>query len=302
MDLDGMDLETVADELYALPVDEFIPTRNARVKEARGAKDRELAAAIGALRKPSTSAWVVNLLARERSDLVDQLLELGEALRSAQETLSGPDLRALSSQRHRVIASIVGEARKLAAAQGVRVSDSIERELEATFDAALADPTAADAVRTGRLETALSYAGLGAAPAGVPAPAPPKKPSPKPVRKASQKTSAPKKDDDAERREQERRAEERRRAEEALQAAETAAEEAESELTDARTAHEQAAAAREEAEQRVDDLTAQLEQAQADLSERSTEVRDRKRTMQRAEQHAQEAQRRVERARSALPN
>jgi hypothetical protein len=290
-----VDLDSVADELYALPVDEFIPTRTARVKEARAAKDRDLAAAIGALRKPSTSAWVVNLLARERADLVDQLLELAEALRSAQDTLSGPELRALSTQRHRVVASIVGEARKLAARQGVRVSDSVERELEATFDAALADPTAADAVRSGRLESSLSYAGLGAAPAGGAAPAAQARPKP-----AATKSARPKADDDAERREQQRRAEERRRAEEALRTAETAASEAESELTEARAAHEQATAARDEAEQHVADLTAELEQAQADLTARSSQVRDRKRAVQRAEQHAQEAHRRVERAQSAL--
>lgn len=276
-----MDLDRVADELYSLPVDEFIATRNARVKQARAAKNRDLAESIAALRKPSTSAWVVNLLARERSDLVDQLLELAEALRSAQETLSGSELRTLSTQRHRVIASIVGEARKLAAQQGVRISDSIERELEATFDAALADPSAADAVRSGRLDSALSYAGLGSAPAGGSRPAPAR-------RAPAPKAPAPKVD------------EERRQAEEALRAAETAASEAESELADARTAHEQATAGRDAAEQRVADLTARLEQAQADVSARSTEVRDRKRVLQRAEQHAQEAQRRLDRARSAL--
>lgn len=287
-----MDLDSVADELYALPLDEFIPTRTARVKEARAAKDRDLAQAIGALRKPSTSAWVVNLLARERSDLVDQLLDLAEALRSAQETLSGPELRALTSQRHRVIASIVAESRKLAAAQGVRVSDVIERELEATFDAALADPSAADAVRSGRLESALSYAGLGAPSEGrAQPPAAPK------VRTKSAARQPAREPDDAEKR---RREEAHRQAEEALREAEAAAAEADAELQSARQGQDQADRSQREAEKRVADLTAQLEQAQAELTSASSDLRDCKRAVQRAERKAEDASHRLARAKSAL--
>jgi hypothetical protein len=276
-----VDLDRVADELYALPVDEFISTRTARVKEARAAKDRDLATAISALRKPSASAWVVNLLARERPDQVDQLSELATALRAAQETLSGPELRTLSSQRHRAIASIVTEARTLAAARGVRVSDSVARELEATFDAALADPSAADAVRSGRLGSALSYAGLGAAPAAAATP-----------RTKAGATSAPRAED--------RRQAERRQAETALHEAEAAESAADAALDAARTAQRQAVAAHDEAVERVADLTRQLEQAQAEVGERNGELRERKRALQRARHEAEEAQRTAERARTAL--
>ena len=301
----------MADELYGLPPSDFTGVRNERVKQARSAGDRRLATEIGGLRRPSTSAFAVNLLVRERRELIEELLELAAALRTAQETLSGDQLRSLSSQRHRVVASTVAEARKLAAAHGTHISDAVERELEATVDAALADPSAADAVRSGRLASSLSYAGLGSAPAASEAPAPPKARTKAPTKPAAAKPSRRSQpDDDAERRElerqaeerqaEERRAEQRRRAEEALRTAEAAASGAESELADARAAHEQALADRDGADHRVADLTAQLEQAQADLGARNTEARDRKRLVQRAEQHAIEAHRRVERARSAL--
>src|SRR3954469_25943183 len=97
------ELDAIADELYALLPQDFTDARNARAKAVKSAGNRELASAIGALRKPSNGAWVVSQLVRERADLVDQLLDLADALRSAQETLSGPELRALSAQRHRVI-------------------------------------------------------------------------------------------------------------------------------------------------------------------------------------------------------
>ena len=63
-----MDLEQAADELYAVSPDDFIAQRTALVGEARAANDRALAKEIGQLRRPTRSAWLVNILARaERS-------------------------------------------------------------------------------------------------------------------------------------------------------------------------------------------------------------------------------------------
>lgn len=57
---------SVADELYSLPRNEFTAARNAAAKQAREQGHRELAEQIGGLRRPSTAAWVANLLAREQ--------------------------------------------------------------------------------------------------------------------------------------------------------------------------------------------------------------------------------------------
>ncbi len=290
-------LDEIADELYALLPQDFTGARNARAKAARSAGHRDLAAAVGALRKPSTGAWVVNLLVRSRSDLVDQLLELADALRSAQETLSGPELRALSAQRHRVIASVVGEARKLAASEGTRVSDAVERELESTFDAAMADPEAAEAVRSGRLTSALSYAGLGSAPATAAAPAPREAPKAKPPTrraKGDERTDA-----EARRRErdQARRAAEQavRDAQDALAEATRSSDEAAAEATDASDHHD-------EVQRRVTDLQRQLEDAQQEAVAAAGRVRETSRAAKRAEHAAEQAQRRVDSARAALEN
>ncbi|HEX3833732.1 MAG TPA: hypothetical protein VHW04_17265, partial [Solirubrobacteraceae bacterium] len=64
-----MDVE----ELYALPLERFVPERNALAQELRTAERRDEAAAVAALRKPSVAARAVNRLARERRR---QLLEL----------------------------------------------------------------------------------------------------------------------------------------------------------------------------------------------------------------------------------
>ncbi len=63
-----MDLESVSDELYSLPREEFTAARNTAAKRTGEQGDRELAKQMGALRRPSTAAWLANLLAREQPD------------------------------------------------------------------------------------------------------------------------------------------------------------------------------------------------------------------------------------------
>jgi hypothetical protein len=157
-----LDLAQVTDELYALSPDDFRAARDERAGQARAAGDRDLARAITALRRPIVSAWLVNLLAREAAGQIDELLALGESLRDAQQALAGDRLRELSTERRRLVTALVGEAKRLAARDGRAVSLQVEREVEATLQAALADPDAAAAVRAGQLASPLSYAGLGA--------------------------------------------------------------------------------------------------------------------------------------------
>jgi len=128
---------------------------------ARAAGNRALAAEIKQLRRPTTGAWLANLLVRRRGDLVVQLLTLGTALREAQATLQTDDLRRLSQQRHDLVSALAHEAQELAASKGQPVSGAVAQELEATLEAALADAGAADALRSGRLTTGLRYTGLG---------------------------------------------------------------------------------------------------------------------------------------------
>src|SRR5512143_1859007 len=112
-----VDIDAVADELYGLPPDQFTASRNERAKACRAGGDRDLGAQVAALRKPSTAAWVVNQLARHRRDELGQLIELGGALRAAHLDLKAERLRALSDQRHRVVAALAAAGAALAAEQ-----------------------------------------------------------------------------------------------------------------------------------------------------------------------------------------
>lgn len=253
-----MDLDDVGDELYALPPDEFIPARKAREDEAKADGDKALAKEIAALPKPSTAAWVCNLLVREAHDEIAGLVDLGTLVREAQESLAGDQVRALDVQRRQVIAALTRQARSLAYQRGHPVSTAVATQVEETLRAAMADPEAGEALLSGRLTSPMSYSGMGL---GEQRPhlrvvPPPKaeKPAPSPRRTPDRSGSA-----------EDRR---RRKEEEARQAAE---EKRLRELTEARRAADDAEAAAEEAAE-----AAEAERAKADeLSAREDELSSR---------------------------
>ena len=155
-----MTLTDVADEIYAAPLAEFTSTRDARTHDARTSGDRVLAAEIKALRKPSATAWVVNQLVRHRSDEVQSLLDLGAQMRDAQEDLDRDTLRRLTDQRRKVVQALAKRAGTLAEDLGHRANSQTITEVEQTLQAAMTDPAAADAVRTGRLLRGLEVTGF----------------------------------------------------------------------------------------------------------------------------------------------
>ena len=160
-----MTLDDVASELYALPPEEFTTARGEAVAAARKAGDRELAGRIGGLRRPTVGAWLVNLLAHQRPDLIGELLALGGAMRAAQRNLRGDELRELSTQRRSMVSALARESRALAVAAGRGVRAVLPLgEVENTLTAALADPEVAEEVRLGRLVKPAEYAGFGEQP------------------------------------------------------------------------------------------------------------------------------------------
>lgn len=167
------DFDAIADELYGLQPDEFAAARDAAIKQARAARHADIARELGKLRRPTRSAWLINLLWRNERDLLESMLELGDALREAQAQASAADLQRLMAQRRQVELGLIRRARALASADGADVSDAMEREAQETLSAALARPEVADEIRTGRLVRPASYVGFGTAPIGLSRPASP---------------------------------------------------------------------------------------------------------------------------------
>lgn len=149
-----MRFDDVADELYAVPREEFTALRKQRAAEARASGERELAGEIGGLRKPTTAAWLVNQLSRQHAEEVAGLERLAEALRMAHAELAGDDLRELSRQRSSIMHALLERARQLGADHEVPVSDAVARDITGTLEAALVDPETARDMARGRLESA----------------------------------------------------------------------------------------------------------------------------------------------------
>jgi hypothetical protein len=324
------DLASAAEELYALSPGDFTAARDERVAEARTSGNRDLARAIGALRRPTVSAWLVNQLVRESGDQVGELLALGESLRQAQQDLAGEQVRELSVQRRRLVAALVAEAKRLAERDGRAVGLQVEREVEATLQAALADADAAAAVRAGCLASPLSYAGLGigdeaGAVSWQRAPAREKSPDGDKAKRAPAKRKAPARErasgrrpgetpeeraarlaaEEAERKarqaaaEAERRAAKIAEAEQAVRRAADAVAAAEADLTGAEAKFTSARAAQESARQQVERLDKELSLAIAAESEANRAARDAQRGKEAAVRAADEARRRLARAQAA---
>lgn len=144
------DLRSIAQELYGRPLSEFIA---ARKEAADGAGARDLAKQVKALRKPSAAAWAVNALARERAELVEEVVELGDQLRDAQSDSDGSRTRLLDRARRDLTRQAIDEATELAKASGGSLSAQAAADVEETLRAAMTDPDAANAVQDGLLVT-----------------------------------------------------------------------------------------------------------------------------------------------------
>ena len=120
----GRELDDIVRELYVLPPTDFVTARNELVRQARAAGSREIAERLQHLRRPTRSAWLVNLLASD-SSAMQRLSALGRQLRDAQTGLAGAELRNLAEQRRHLIADLMERARTYADEAGVRVTPAV---------------------------------------------------------------------------------------------------------------------------------------------------------------------------------
>jgi len=148
-----------ARELYRLPPAEFVAARNARRAELR-ASDRELAEAIGELRRPSPAAWLVSRLAEEEPDRIDALVELGDSLRAALANADREALAHLTEQRRDALREVSDAAARIAGEHEVSASRAVLDDVAETLQAAMGDAAAAAAVRSGLLVRALESSGF----------------------------------------------------------------------------------------------------------------------------------------------
>ena len=151
-------LRDAVTSLYSSDPGEFTERRKALVARAREGGDKALAKTIAGLRKPTRSAWVVNMLVRADRFAVSRMTALGDDLRDAERAMDGTRIRELSRRRRELMASLLQQA--FSAAGLGSPPAALRDEVTSTLTAALADPRVAEQLRAGTLVRAVYREGF----------------------------------------------------------------------------------------------------------------------------------------------
>jgi hypothetical protein len=134
------------EELYVTPPDRFVAARNELAKTLPEAK---------ALRRPSASAWLLNVLATESGRSLDALFHAGDALRKAQQRVLGGDDPETMHAATRAVRDALGkaleEARKQLAKHHRREDPALLKKVSSILRSASVDLHVREAVRSGKL-------------------------------------------------------------------------------------------------------------------------------------------------------
>lgn len=153
-----LDLERELDRLYALPLPEFIGARNELAKRLKAGGERQAAAEVKALAKPSVTAWAVNALFHHERQRFDALLTAAAAVRAA---LAGKgDRRQAEAARRAALRELLGRAAKVLAAAGHAATPANRQRISHTLETLAARDPEADGPRPGRLAADLEPQGF----------------------------------------------------------------------------------------------------------------------------------------------
>jgi hypothetical protein len=146
------------DELFSSDPSTFTAERDALAARLRADGDKEEAARVKALRRPTTAAWAVNQVARRHPEMVEEVRSAGQELERAQRRmmsgLRDVDLPGATRRRRAAVDAAVEAAAGFLSELGSRPDPHVDK-LRATFEAASLGGQDGDAVRAGRLSKEL---------------------------------------------------------------------------------------------------------------------------------------------------
>ncbi|TMM04508.1 MAG: hypothetical protein E6G10_04740 [Actinobacteria bacterium] len=150
-------MSDAADELYGLPLEEFVPARDALVRELRAAGRRDEGKAVAALRKPSVAAWAANQAVRSQPKAARELWAAGDGLLAAHQDViarraGGDALRAATARHRAALRELLAAASGLLDGRGRGLSATTLERVEATLYAVSLDAESREAAEEGRLE------------------------------------------------------------------------------------------------------------------------------------------------------
>lgn len=164
-------LEDTEERLYGLPLDQFTAARDEAAKQLRADGDRDAAAAVKKLRKPSAAAWAVNATVRAAPTAAKRVVQTGKKLEAAQAKAisgAGGSLRDAAAAHAQAIDEMVAA---LEAELGDDAKPAVIDRARETMRAVAADGEVRDRFERGTLLREAEAVGFGAAGA-TPAPPP----------------------------------------------------------------------------------------------------------------------------------
>jgi hypothetical protein len=129
-------LEAAIDGLFALPLAEFTPTRNALAKQLEDRGDAAAAKRVKAFKKPGLSAGIVNGLWWTERERFDALLRAVATVGEAQRSGAGPEERAQADRAKRdALRELMQAAQDRLTAHGHAASAGTLRRISTTLEA-----------------------------------------------------------------------------------------------------------------------------------------------------------------------
>ena len=165
-----MTLDDAIDELFGVDLDKFVAERARLVKKLKDDGEKEDAALLAKVRKPTVFAWTLNQLARRERRDVDLLLDAGYRLREAQAGLLRDSGDRIEFERAR---EIEREALKRLERAAARLlggsSSSVLQQVSSTLRTAAVSEEGRELLATGRFTMPLESEGFSSLEGLVPA-------------------------------------------------------------------------------------------------------------------------------------
>jgi hypothetical protein len=152
-----------ADRLYGLPLEDFVPERDALAKALRAQGRRAEADEVKALRKPPVVVWAVNQLMRTQRKPARALIA------AADRAAKNPGDRAALRAHHEALDHLTAAGSGLLSGKGRGLSEDALLSVRSALHAASLDRAARDDFVAGRLSEEPAPAGF-AAITGMPTP------------------------------------------------------------------------------------------------------------------------------------
>jgi hypothetical protein len=146
------------DDLYSLPLEQFIAARDRLTARLAAEGQTDQAATVAKLRKPSVAAWALNRASHHRPDAVEKLVTTHLRLRTASSTEL---LHEASEERRQAVAELEAVALAELTADGRPISGAMKDRIASTLLAVATDPRGEEDLVAGRLVREIELSGAG---------------------------------------------------------------------------------------------------------------------------------------------